>query len=304
MYQERNTNASGSLSQFFMQTDDRYGLLSPLPKNLGAAAASGIKDDHGLQLGVGLNAPALDVATPAVFTPTVVVVMSVPAMYVVNGRLTVMGRLIKNLVESHSKTISGIDVEYNLNTESNSIVGHDTQNMTVPTKTIRQQQSPSFVMQELSGNIVYETFTKWIWDISHPDTYVSMSGSVFPGTWCMSAYAMSLLAIQFDPTMRPDRILSAAFISNVFPTTVGSLNLERSLGTVKVPERTIQCAPAIIQHNAYIKELAIRVASRLQLHQHNYNYAPTPFSNMASELKDTGYEQENNARKKWAAPFS
>lgn len=253
----------------------------------------------GLQLGVGLNAPALDVATPAVFTPSVAVVMSVPAMY--TG--TVMGTLIKNLIESHCKTISGVNVDYTLNNESASIVGHDTQNMSVPTKTIRTQQTPSMTMQELSGNIVYETFTKWMWDISHPDTYVSMAGNVFPGAWTMSAYSMSMMIIQFDPTMRPDRILGAAFISNMFPSTVGEFGFERSLGTVNVRERSITFAPAIIQHNAYIRDMAVKVAQNLQLHTVNYDYAPPTFGDRrgypTSDLRNLGTSQEVDDRNEW-----
>lgn len=282
-------NRRADLDKYFAHPEDTGNLRSLAVPNFLPAVASSTKEvGPGLQLGVGLNAPALDVATPAVFTPAVAVVMSVPAMYAPDGNYSMMGTLIKNLVESHSKSITGIDVEYTLNTDTNAIVGHDGQNMSVPTKTTRNAQSPSITMQELSGNLVYETFTKWMWDISHPDTYVSMAGDMFPGAWTMSAYAMSLLVIQFDPTMRPDRIIDAAFISNLFPTTVGSLGLERTLGTTKAPERNITFAQAIIQHNKYVRLMAVEVAKQLQLHTVNYDYAPTTFDNVNTSINQTG----------------
>jgi len=293
------SNVKADLDKFFSSEQDSSIIQGRTTKGLVPRIANpGSNTGPGLQLGLGLNAPALDVATPAVFTPAVAVVMSVPAMY--SGQNSVMGKLIKNLIESHSKNITGIDVEYTLDNESSSIVGHDSQNMSVPTKTKRTQQSPSITMQELSGNIVYETFNKWIWDISHPDTYVSMAGSVFPGAWTMSAYAMSMLIIQFDPTMRPDRIISAAFLSNMFPSTVGALGLERNLGSVKTQDRNITFAPAIIQHNQYIREMAINVARRLELHTHNYDYAPSTFGpDVTSEISGYGLLAEDVDRSKW-----
>jgi len=296
-----NSNTITDLDKFFASSSEQYDVTGrdAVEKNMVPRIATpDRKVGPGLQLGIGLNAPALDVATPAVFTPAVAVVMSVPAMYA--GANNIMGKLIKNLVESHAKSITGVDVEYTLNNESGSIVGHDSQNMSVPTKTVRTQQSPAMTMQELSGNIVYEVFTKWMWDISHPDTYASMAGSTFPGAWTMSSYSMSMLVIQFDPTMRPDRIITAAFISNMFPTSIGSLGLERSLGQVKVPERSISFAPAIIQHNNYIREMAVKVARELQLHAHNYNYAPPTFGDYPNaSIKNLGLAQESRDRKDW-----
>lgn len=295
------SNTITDLDKFFSTSADQYAITGRdvADKNMIPRIVSpDRKTGPGLQLGIGLNAPALDVATPAVFTPAVAVVMSVPAMYA--GPNNIMGKLIKNLVESHAKSITGIDVEYVLNNETGSIVGHDSQSMAVPTKTTRTQQTPSMTMQELSGNIVYEVFTKWMWDISHPDTYVSMAGATFPGAWTMSSYSMSMLVIQFDPTMRPDRILSAAFISNMFPATIGAMGLERNLGTTKVQERSISFAPAIIQHNNYIREMAVKVASELQLHAHNYNYAPATFGDYPNAgLEKLGLAQESRDRADW-----
>jgi hypothetical protein len=241
---------------------------------------------------MGINAPMLDVATPCTYTPAVIVVTSIPAMYMANGaQPTVMGQLTKDLLESHAKSVSGIDFGYTLGVDTGSNVGMDSQMFGVPTKTTRNQPSPSFVFTELSGNLVFNWAKKWIWDIQHPDTNASMAQVQFPGAYTMSAYAASFMVIQFDPTMRPDRIIDAAHYVNVFPTATGDIGFERTIGTVKVPERTIPFH-AIVQHNPYIKSLAMAMADKLQLHIHNYNVAPPNKLTVDSRLSGLGLEGE------------
>lgn len=252
-----------------------------------------------LQLGLGANGPMLDVATPCVFTPAVIIVTSIPAMYVRNGKLTVMGQLTKDLMESHAKSVSGIDFGYTLGTGGQSKIGHDGQEMVVPTKTTRGQVNPQFQFQELTGNIVFNWAKKWIWDIQHPDTNISMSNTGYNGPYTMSAYAASFMAIQFDPTMRPDRIIDAAHYVNVFPTGTGDLSIKRDIGSVETPERSISFT-GIVQHNPYVKALAIAMAERLQLHQHNYDVAPPTHLDVAENLQtEYGLEGERSDRNVW-----
>jgi hypothetical protein len=244
------------------------------------------------QLGMGINAPMLDVATPCTYTPAVIVVTSIPAMYMRDGaEPTVMGQLTKDLMESHAKSVSGLDFGYTLGVDTSANVGMDSQMFGVPTKTTRNQPSPSFVFTELSGNLVFNWAKKWIWDIQHPDTNASMAQVQFPGAYTMSAYAASFMVIQFDPTMRPDRIIDAAHYVNVFPTATGDIGFERTIGTVKVPERTI-AFHAIVQHNPYIKSLAIAMADKLQLHIHNYNVTPPNMLSVDRRLSGLGMEGE------------
>lgn len=279
---------SSKLSQFFDNSTATRSNFYPKTVNQLPAIVNNNFGDTGLHLGAGINAPFLDIATPAVFSPAVIVVTSVPNMYIGQP----MGYLIKNLIESHAKSISNIDVEYTLNVESNANVGHDGQTMTVPTKTNRQPQSPSITMQELSGNIVYETFRQWIWDINHPDTYVSNAGGI-AGTWTMSAYAMSMMVIQFDPTMRPDRILGAAHLSNMFPVSPGSFGFERNIGTSRAPERSISFSQCIVQENKYITRIAKNMAEKLNLHLNNYD-AASPYRDVVdSEIDSLGQQQES-----------
>ena len=253
------------------------------------------------QLGMGINAPMLDVATPCSFTPAVIVVTSVPAMYMLDGsKPTVMAQLTKDLMESHAKSVSGIDFGYSLGVDTSANVGMDSQMFGVPGKTTRNQPSPTFTFTELSGDLVFNWAKKWIWDINHPDTNVSMAQVQFPGAYTMSAYAASFMVIQFDPTMRPDRIIDAAHYVNVFPTGTGDIGFERTIGTVKVPERSITFQ-AIVQHNPYIKSLAMAIAEKLQLHVHNYNVAPPNKLTVDRGLSQFGLEGEMVDRRAWAA---
>lgn len=265
---------------------------------VGLATGMGVVQDNmtpnyhaNFQLGMGLNAPMLDVATPCTFTPAVIVVTSVPAMYMIDGKPTCMGVLIKNLLETHAKSVTGIDFGYTLGTDTAANAGHDSQNIAVPTKTTRSAVNPNFTFTELSGNLVFNCFKRWIWDIQHPDTNASMAQVQFPGAWTMSAYSASFMVIQFDPTMRPDRIIDAAHYCNVFPTETGQIGFERTIGTVKPLERSIPFT-GIVQHNIQTKAIAIEIAEKLKLHVHNYDLAPVHKRSIDEMLADTGYEKE------------
>lgn len=225
------------------------------------------------QLGTGIRFTKLDGATPAVFNPAVPVVLSVPSMW---DRWPKLQELLRAIVETHAKSISGIDFGYTLET-GDTIVGHDGQTMRVPTRTTRGGVNPSMTVQEYPGMPVYNLFRSWMFDIQHPDT----NASILPANvsdvadipaWYMSAYSMSVLFIQYDPSGLPDRIYDAMVITNMFPTEIGDIGFERSLGTTQLKERSINFS-GIVQHNENTRELGYRVASMLNLHKVNYNFA-------------------------------
>ncbi len=252
-----------------------------------------------LHLGTGINAPMLDVATPCTFMPAVIIVTSVPAMYMEDGaNPTIMAQLTKDLMESHAKSVSGIDFGYTLNVDTSANAGMDGQMFGVPGKTTRSQVSPSFTFTELSNDLIFNWAKKWIWDMQHPDTNASMAQVQFPGAYTMSAYAASFMVIQFDPTMRPDRIIDAAHYVNVFPTATTEIGFERTIGNSKVPERSISFN-AIVQHNPYIKSLAISMAHRLQLHTLNYDVAPPNVRTVDTALEHFGTSYEQADRTDW-----
>ena len=225
------------------------------------------------QNGTGVRLTKLDGATPLAFNPCIPVVLTVPTMW---NKFPQKQEILRALMETHARNISGINFSYTLETDQKQI-GHDGQQMDTPTKTTRSGVSPSATFTEYTGNVVYNFFKDWIFDIQHPDTNASalpamgVTGSDMPG-WTMSAYSMSMLFIQPDPTNLPERIIDAFIIVNMFPKEIGEIGFDRQLGTTTVPERSINFT-GIVQHNNNTKELGIRVMKLLGLHAINYSNA-------------------------------
>lgn len=228
------------------------------------------------QVGIGPRLNKLDGATPLVFTPTVAYVIHTPSMWDPHPELK---ECLRGLIEEHAKSITGIDVEYTLESQDGGPVGHDGQVLKVPTQTKRNQITPSITLPELDGAPVFNLFRTWQADIQHPDTNMSRlsaydaqgGGSNIPG-WFMSAYSMSLLIVQYDPTGLPDRIVDAAVIVNMYPTNIGGFGFERQIGTSQPRERTITFE-GIIQHNDSTRELGYQYARMAALHRVNYDVA-------------------------------
>ena len=247
------------------------------------------------QLGSGIRFTKLDGATPAVFNPVVGVVLSVPSMWDPWPKLQEM---LKAMMETHAKSITGIDFGYTLETQETP-VGHDGQQLAVPTRTTRSAVSPSVTIQEYTGMPVYNLFRTWIFDIQHPDTNASIlpaklsDNSQIPG-WFMSAYSMSMIFIQFDPSGLPDRIMDAAIITNMFPREIGEIGFERTIGTTKLVERSISFS-GLVQHNENTRELGYRVAEMLQLERiawdmslHGLAGSVDPSSAIDSQIQNMG----------------
>lgn len=225
------------------------------------------------QNGTGVRITKLDGATPLAFNPVIPIVLTVPTMW---NKFPQKQEILRALMETHARNISGINFSYTLETDPKPI-GHDGQQMDTPLKTTRSQPSPSATFTEYTGNIVYKFFMDWIFDIQHPDTNASalpamgLTNSDMPG-WTMSAYSMSMLFIQPDPTGLPERIIDAFVICNMFPKEIGEIGFDRQLGTVTIPERSINFT-GIVQHNNNTKELGIRMMKLLGLHRINYSNA-------------------------------
>lgn len=225
------------------------------------------------QLGIGIRTTKLDGATPVVFNPVVALVLQVPSMW---DRYPKRQETLRALMETHAKSISGIDFGYELATEETP-VGHDGQTMKVPTRTTRSQVNPSATFTEYVGCPVYRLFRTWMFDIQHPDTNASalpnwIDDNAQIPAWCMSAYSMSMLFIQYDPTGLPDRIEDAFTIINMFPTSIGEMGFERNIGTTKILERSISFT-GIVQHNENTIALGRAMAETLRLHKINYQFA-------------------------------
>lgn len=272
----------------------------------------------GAQLGMGVQITRLDAATPLVFNPAVLVVTQTPSMW---DNFPYAQKMLKSLVEQHAKSVSGIDVSYTLETATTP-VGWDGQELKVPTRATRAAVDPSFTWQELTGNLVWNFIRKWIFDIQHPDTNASLMSAVIGDNstgstngassniikpWLMSSFSMSMLAIQFDPTMRPENVIDGFYYTCMFPTATGDFGLERTHGTTKAMERSVPFT-GLVQHNDNTKWLAQEVATLLQFHKVNYNKAiagpgisvQTIKSNFPNESSNgDGVEKEINRIKKY-----
>jgi len=229
---------------------------------------------EGGQLGYGFKAGAFDAATPLAFPPATIVVLQTPMMWddenLEDGG--VLAATVKAMFECHAKAVTGIDVNYTLDS-GDQPVGHDGQNFKVPTQSKRTEVNPSFTWPEVTGNLVWNIILRWIWDIQDPDTNAGlefMQGSPLPYT--MSAYSLTFMAIQFDQTMHPDRIIDAAIYCNVFPQSTGEMGIQRTIGTTEVKERAITFN-AYLMHNKYTKYLGREIAYQLNLRSETYQVA-------------------------------
>ena len=240
---------------------------------LGATDTSTIADlVNGAQLGYGPNLPQIDGATPLVLAPVVPIVTRMPSML---SNVLYAPEILKALVEKHAKEISGIDFGYQLESTSTP-VGNDGQELHMPTNSKRTQVTPTFTWQEVTGNLVWNYILNWIKMIKDPDTQASaltainLSSAMSP--MLMSSFTMDICCIQFDPTMRPENIIDAFFITSMWPTETGMAGWRRQIGHSEMIDRTIQFN-GVLQHNRNTKVAGQIIADALGLHRSNYDFA-------------------------------
>ena len=236
----------------------------------------------GGQLGYGYKTAGFDAATPLALPPAFIVVIQTPTMWDNLNDNGVLRQTVKSLFETHAKAVTGIDVNYTLENQGQP-VGHDSQELKVPTRSTRAPVDPNFTWSEVTGNLVWRIMHRWIWDISDPDTGTAFEhegasvAETALNTYTMSSYALTFAVIQYDKTMHPDRLLDGSIITNVYPTTTGEFGMERTEGTTKVPERAIAFTGYII-HNERTKEIARQIANVLKLRGETYKYARSPLN--------------------------
>jgi hypothetical protein len=240
---------------------------------LGATDTSTIADIvNGAQLGYGPNLPQIDGATPLVLSPIVPIVTHIPTMF---AGVEYAPQILKALVERHAKEISGIDFGYQLES-STTPVGQDGQELHMPTNSKRTQVNPTFTWQEITGNLVWNFIKNWIEMIKQPDTQASSLTAINLGDpmspMLMSYFTMDVLFIQFDPTFRPENIIDAFFVTNMWPTETGMIGAKRQIGHSDMVDRTI-AFNGVLQHNRNTKVAGQIIADALGLHRSNYDFA-------------------------------
>lgn len=234
---------------------------------LGYKATDQVADlSQGATMGIGLKSFIMDASTPMVFPPAFFIVLQTPFMYSDN-RFAVKRRIMKTLMESHAKEISGIDVEYSMDSAEGP-AGHDGQQQGVPTRNKRNAISPSMVIPEVHGGLVWRFFTQWGRDILDPDTQASFSHlsdkEAIP--FVSSSYSITAAVIQPDPSFLPQNIVDGVFLTNMWPTTAGSLGIQRTIGTSNTMDRTINFQ-AVLRHNDKTRDIMVQIAQQLKLGQ-------------------------------------
>lgn len=276
---------------------ETLGIANPGLATEGGLRGNGISNliDSG-PLGIGAHIPQLDGFTPLVFNPTYIVVTHTPRIWD-HPKYVYNKAIFKALMERCAKSVSGIDVSYTLNT-GEAPASLDGQQLPVPLNTVRNQITPNFTWTEVAGNLIWNFFRRWIFDIQHPDTHASLISSVLSEggkladipDWVVSAYSASFVAIQFDPTMMYDKIIDCVFYTSVFPTETGELGLERQIGSAKLMDRSIPFR-CMWQHNDNTKALGMVIAKALQMHKPNYNKSTTA-SGISLDLREYGVHGE------------
>lgn len=244
------------------------------------------------QLGFGAHVPSIDGATPLVLRPIVPIVMHTPTMF---DAVPNFSQNLKALVERCPISIDGIDPHLTIEAQSVPI-GHDGQELFMPTNARREQLNPSFTFPDFNGMLTYNLFRYWQWMIKDPDTQASsLAGVIAPGTTLaphvMSMFTMDVLFIQYDTTLQPQNIIDAYFITNMWPNDIGTPGFKLENATSEVPRRTINFY-GVLQMNRNTRLIGQSVAEVLGLHLKNYDYATPAATQIESKLSDMGVQRE------------
>lgn len=251
--------------------------------------------DNAGQLGVGPQLTRIDAATPLVFPPIVPIITHVPTMF---RSFPHAVSILKALVERHTKTITGIDFGYEIE-EGTGYALADGQEAKVPTKTKRTAVSPSMTFAEVNGNLVWNFFKFWITMMCDADTHHSRLAAVMTENdqmdpFVYSFFAMDIMFIQFDITMKPENIIDATFGTTIWPKTTGNIGMQKEIGVSNIQERSIDFN-GIIQHNENTYNAGVAIAEMLNLHKANFDFALPIASSIEEAAQQQGVQQEIEA---------
>lgn len=246
----------------------------------------------GAQLGLGPNIVNIDAAAPLTLMPVYPVLVHSPTMF---AAMPHMDAILKAMVERHAKAIDGIDLEYTLETAEHP-VGSDGQNLQVPTNAKRTPPSPNFTWGEVKGNLIWNFIRTWIGMIKSADTQASTMGGIVALNEALppqtpSYYSMDVMFLQMDPTLRPENMIDAWFITNMFPTGTSPAGYKRQVGQTDSPDRTIPFT-GLIQHNDNTREVGRAMAQVLSLNTVDFNIATPAARTIAARLAQEGLRRE------------
>ena len=257
--------------------------------SFGSTASSPIANIvDGGQLGFGPILPNLDANTPPVYLPLQLVVTHVPTFfnYIPNGTA-----IFKALFETHLVSLEGLDINYSMDTDGTP-VGRDGQQQMVPTRQQRSQITPTALWPEKIGNAIWNFGRMWFNAMHDIDTQASSFAGIIPSGTALppmvaSMFAADILLIQYDSTYRPENILDAIYLTNFFPTEIGSPGYTLNATETHRPDRnfTFSC---VVQHNNNTVAVGKAVAALLNLHQVNFQDALPVAQSVEAALQDEG----------------
>ena len=246
--------------------------------------------DIGGHLGLGLSAANMDSATPLVLPSLSAFVIATPVMYNNNPH---MKAVIKNMMECHSKSITGVSPNYT-GEVSDTPIGFDSQTLQYPTQVKRAPVSPSITYQELRGNIIWNIHRTWMTDTRDPDTGYSFIGMEDDLPFASSTYTVSMLFIQNDITGRPDQMIDSWIVTNMWPTETGDLGSEKTTGEAKGMERSISYT-GLLHHTDKTREIGYKVSQAMNIHKVKYmrmQKAPYGYDGIDKTLTDLGIQRD------------
>lgn len=243
------------------------------------------------QLGIGSHLPLIDGSTPEVFIPAVAVVTNAPNMF---KNFPFAEPILKALIERHCKEFTGIDFGHSIES-AGTVIGHDKQELQMPLANSRTAISPSAVMQELKGNLVFDFFKFWMDLIRDSDTNASALAAILADEQVdplvISDFTMSVCFIQYDVTLRPENILGGYMVTAMWPYETGNVGLQRAIGTTQMLDRTIPFH-GIMQHNQNTYNGAKAIAEVLEIHKADYSLATPIATKISDRLSDKGLAKE------------
>ena len=213
----------------------------------------------------------LDTSTPLVFGQLVATLIHSPNLFNLFGDVVeqTLTNFLKFLVESHPTAITGVDLEFTMESAGGQS-GQDGQEYQVPKENKITQPSPSFTWKELAGNSIFNFVRSWMSMARDHRTQTSSKNYNRFGTnidpddprlytpLVSSDTSMTVLFTQYGSSGDVNDIIDAYIITNMYPNGTGPAGFQRELGVSVMPERNITFT-GIIEHSPAIFAFAKRV---------------------------------------------
>lgn len=160
--------------------------------------------------------------TPFVQRNTIAFLIEAPRFFQFTSNPDQAVRSLKALIETHTRTIDGLNQQINVET-ADALYGGSGERIQVPTNVTRNTSSPNHGMWELQGRAI-QRFIKWwiVYGIGDENSKVPLvvaDGQVSAEDYDATFYGATVLYIEPDPTMT--EVISAYLCTNMYPLSTG-----------------------------------------------------------------------------------